>query len=135
MSGAINNPYAVTPPTDTTLSVEGAAADAKETGDALNKRMHYPAYANVDVLGSAGTFTINNNGFFQLRASTDGATEASIFHRITVNGWTVDEGYTASRNYTYYSSPLIPVMAGDVVNVTGGTAKVTYKAYLYKIRK
>ena len=122
-------------PVDATLSQEGEAADAKATGDALGKRMHYPAYSDVDVLGSVGKFTISRNGFFQLRARTDGATEASIFHRITVNGWTVDEGYTVSRNYNYYSSLLIPVMAGDVVNVTGGTVGVTYNAYLYKARK
>ena len=123
-----------TTPIDATLTQEGEAADAKATGDALGKRMHYPAYSDVDVLGSVGKFTISRNGFFQLRARTDGATEASIFHRITINGWTVDEGYTVSRNYNYYSSLLIPVMAGDVVNVTGGTAGVTYNAYLYKIR-
>lgn len=123
------------PLTDATLTQEGVPADAKATGDALGKRMHYPAYSDVDVLGSVGKFPISRNGYFQLRASTSEATQASIFHRITVNGWTVDEGYTASRNYTYYSSPLIPVMAGDVVNVTGGTAGVKYNAYLYKIRE
>lgn len=123
------------PQTDAALTQEGVPADAKATGDALGKRMHYPAYSDVDVLGSVGKFTISRNGFFQLKAFTNGATEAAIFHRITVNGWIVDEGYTASRNYTYYSSPLIPVMAGDVVNVTGGTAGVTYNAYLYKIRE
>ena len=32
---ATNNPYAVTPPTDTTLTQEGVAADAKAVGDAL----------------------------------------------------------------------------------------------------
>lgn len=35
---ATNNPYAVTPPTDTTLSVEGMAADAKVVGDKLNSQ-------------------------------------------------------------------------------------------------
>ena len=35
---ATNNPYAVTPPTDTTLSVEGVAADAKAVGDALSEK-------------------------------------------------------------------------------------------------
>lgn len=134
MSEAVNNPYKQEAP-DKTLSIEGEAADAKATGDALNKRMHYLNYSSIDVLGSVGTFTISRNGFFQLKASTNEATQAAIFHRITVNGWTVDEGYTASRNYTYYTSPLIPVMAGDVVNVAGGTANVTYKAYLYKIRE
>lgn len=124
-----------TTPIDATLTQEGEAADAKVTGDALDKRTHYPDYSNIDVLGSVGTFTISRNGYFQLRASTNGTAEAAIFHRITVNGWTVDEGHTASRNYTYYSSPLIPVMAGDVVNVAGDTANVTYKSYLYKIRK
>lgn len=134
MSEAVNNPYKQEAP-DKTLSIEGEAADAKATGDALNKRMYYPNYSSIDVLGSVGTFTISRNGFFQLKASTNEATQAAIFHRIIVNGWTVDEGYTASRNYTYYTSPLIPVMAGDVVNVKGGTANVTYKAYLYKIRE
>lgn len=36
---ATNNPYAVTPPpTDTTLTQEGVAADAKAVGDALGKK-------------------------------------------------------------------------------------------------
>lgn len=123
------------PLTDATLTQKGVPADANATGDALGKRMHYPNYSGVDVLGSVGKFTISHNGFFQLRARTNGAKEASIFHRTTVNGWTIDEGYTVSRNYNYYSSPLIPVMAGDVVDVMGGTADVTYNAYLYKIRE
>ena len=41
MSEAVNNPYKQEAP-DKTLSIEGEAADAKATGDALNKRMHYP---------------------------------------------------------------------------------------------
>ena len=130
----MSNFMGAAPLTDTTLTQEGVPADAKATGDALDNLTHYPAYSGIDVLGSDGNFTISRQGFFQLRAFTNGATEAAIFHRITVNGWSVDEGYTASRNYTYYTSPLIPVMAGDVVNVTGGTAGVTYNSYLYKIR-
>ena len=122
------------PLTDATLTQKGVPADAKATGDALGKRTRYPDYTVIDYLGSVGKFTISRNGYFQLRASTNGETDTSIFHRIIVNGCTVDEGYTASRNYTYYSSPLIPVMAGDVVNVEGGTDGVTYKAYLYSIR-
>ena len=36
---ATNNPYAVTPPpTDTTLTQEGVAADAKAVGNALDKK-------------------------------------------------------------------------------------------------
>lgn len=35
---ATNNPYAVTPPPDKTLSVEGVAADAKAVGDALSEK-------------------------------------------------------------------------------------------------
>lgn len=35
---ATNNPYAVTPPTDTTLTKEGVAADAKAVGDKLNSQ-------------------------------------------------------------------------------------------------
>ena len=35
---ATNNPYAVTPPTDTTLTKEGVAADAKAVGDELSTR-------------------------------------------------------------------------------------------------
>lgn len=123
-----------TTPVDATLTQEDEAADAKATGDALDKRLRYPDYTALDKLGSTGTFTISRNGYLQLKAST-GSTEASIFHRITVNGWAVDEGHTTSRNYSYYSSALIPVMAGDVVEVTGGTSGVTYNTYLYSIRK
>lgn len=37
---ATNNPYAVTPPhTDTTLTQDGVAADAKAVGDALNHKL------------------------------------------------------------------------------------------------
>ena len=122
------------PLTDVTLTQADCPADAKAVGETLDKRTCYPDYDSIDVLGSVGTFTISRNGFIQLKAST-GATDAAIFHRITVNGWTVDEGHSASRNYTYYTSTLIPVMAGDVVTVTGGTSGVTYNTYLYKIRK
>ena len=123
-----------TTPVDATLTQEGEAADAKVTGDALDGCLCYPDYTSLDKLGSTGTFTIGSNGYLQLKAST-GSTDTSIFHRIIVNGWTVDEGHTASRNYSYYSSPLIPVMAGDVVEVVGGISGVTYNTYLYRIRK
>ena len=123
------------PLTDATLTQKGVPADAKATGDVLGKRIFYPNYSDIGVLGSVGKFTIRHNGYFQLRASTNGANQASIFHRIEVNGWTVSEGYTLYRNYNDDSAPLLPVMVGAVVNVEGGPGDITYRSYLYNIRE
>lgn len=52
---ATNNPYAVTPPTDTTLTKEGVAADAKAVGDALSTRT---VKYSGDVGGSGETTSV-----------------------------------------------------------------------------
>ena len=55
---ATNNPYAVTPPTDTTLTQEGVAADSKAVGDAITTR--YIAY--IGNTGKTGTITYDMRG-------------------------------------------------------------------------
>lgn len=121
-------------PIDSTLQSEGEAADAKAVGDALAACVCYPNYASPQRLGDVGTFTASKNGFVQLKAASN-ATEVTIFHRVRINNFTIDEGHTAARNYTYYTSPLFPVMAGDTVEIQGGTAGVTYNTYLYGLRR
>lgn len=53
---ATNNPYAVTPPTDTTLSVEGMAAEAKAVGDALGKKSNKLILKSTDFSGRTDQF-------------------------------------------------------------------------------
>lgn len=58
---ATNNPYAVTPPTDTTLTQEGVAADAKVVGDELSTRTVKYLGSVVDT-GEANNCTYDMSG-------------------------------------------------------------------------
>nr|DAO56865.1 MAG TPA: hypothetical protein [Caudoviricetes sp.] len=93
-----------------------------------------PDYTNRTRLGTKGTFTIDTPGFVQFCCSS-GSTEASIFHRVKINGIVVDQGHTESRNYTYYSSPLFPVSPGDTLETIGDSDKLGYDTYFYNLRK
>lgn len=110
MSGATNNPYL-----ETII------------------KCGIPDYSSVKSLGTVGTFTAESNGFIQLFCNTGGNT-ASIFHRIFVNGCPVDQGYTLSKSYNYYTSPLIPVMKGDTFQTVGNTEGVTYETRFFAER-
>lgn len=93
-----------------------------------------PDYANRTKLGTMGTFTIDTPGFIQFRCSSD-STIASIFYRIIINGFAVDQGYTVSRNYNYYTSPLLPVMPGDSIETICEPNELKYETYFYNLRK
>lgn len=93
-----------------------------------------PDYTNLTSLGTKGTFTIDKPGFVQFCCSS-GSTEASIFHRIKINGSVVDQGYTETRNYNYYTSQLFPVMPGDNVETIGAPENLSYYTYFYNLRK
>lgn len=55
---ATNNPYAVAPPPDKTLSVEGVAADAKAVGDELTTVRHKLECGEGEIpAGEAGKWT------------------------------------------------------------------------------
>lgn len=93
-----------------------------------------PDYTNLTELGTTGIFTIDTPGFVQLSCSSL-STEASIFHRIKINGVVVDQGYTVSRNYNYYCSPLFPVSPGDTLETISDPVGLSYHTYLYNLRK
>lgn len=93
-----------------------------------------PDYTNYTRLGTKGTFTIDTPGFVQFCASS-GSTDTSIFHRIKVNGVVIDQGYTISRNYSYYWSPLFPVLLGDTIETIGDPDTLDFNTYLYNLRK
>lgn len=56
-----NNPYAVTPPTDKTLTKEGVAADAKAAGDALAAipEIEYGAYTYNGAISELTIYSFN----------------------------------------------------------------------------
>ena len=93
-----------------------------------------PDYTNRTRLGATGTFNIDAPGFVQFWCSS-GSTTASIFHRIKINGATVEQGYTASRSYTYYCSSLFSVLPGDTIETIGGDDELSYDTYFYNLRK
>lgn len=93
-----------------------------------------PDYTNRTRLGARGTFTIDTPGFVQFCCSS-GSTEASIFHRIKINGVVVDQGHTVSRNYTYYWSSLFSVLPGDTLETIGDPDGLIYDTYFYNLRK
>ena len=93
-----------------------------------------PDYTNRTKLGTTGTFTIDAPGFVQFCASSL-SVSTSIFHRIIINRIVVEQGYTVSRNYNYYSSPLLPVMPGDTLETIGGDDELSYDTYFYNLRK
>lgn len=54
---ATNNPYAVTPPTDKTLTQEGVAADAKIVGDALGEKSNKLILKNTPYSGRTDQYS------------------------------------------------------------------------------
>lgn len=98
-----------------------------------------PDYAHYDTLGTPttgyATYNISKDGFFQLRGATL-TTSASIFYRIRINNVIIEEGFTVNMRYGYYTSPLFPVLKGDVIKVEVDTsvAGVNYEAKLYHTR-
>ena len=93
-----------------------------------------PDYTNQTRLGATGTFNIDTPGFVQF-CSSSLSTDASIFHRIKINGVVVDQGYTVSRNYNYYTSPLFLVSPGDTLETIGDPGELSYSTYFYNLRK
>lgn len=93
-----------------------------------------PDYTNRTMLGTKGTFTIDTPGFIQLSCSSL-STEASIFHRIKINGVVVEQGFTVSRNYNYYTSPLFPVSPGDTIVTIGDPDTLSFSTYFFNLRK
>lgn len=93
-----------------------------------------PDYTNHTVLGAAGTFTIDTPGFVQFGVSS-GSIGTSIFHRIKINGNVIDQGYTMSRNYNYYWSPLFPVSPGDTIETIVDPENLLNNTYFYNLRK
>lgn len=98
-----------------------------------------PDYAHFDTLGTPttghATYSISKDGFFQLHGATL-STPTSIFYRIWINNIIVEEGYKPNGSYTYYTSPLFPVLKNDIVKVEVDTnvAGVNYVAKLYHTR-
>ena len=93
-----------------------------------------PDYTNYTSLGTKGTFTIDAPGFVQFCVSSL-SVSTSIFHRIKINGVSIDQGYTETRNYNYYTSPLFPVIPGDTIETMGSPENVSYNTYFYNLRK
>lgn len=93
-----------------------------------------PDYTRSTRLGGTGTFVIDTPGFIQFCAST-GSVTASIFHRIKINDAVVDQGYTETRNYNYYTSPFFPVVPGDTIVTIGNPDELGYITYFYNLRK
>ena len=93
-----------------------------------------PDYTNQTVLGTKGTFTIDAPGFVQFDVSSM-SVSTSIFHRIKINGIVIDQGYTMSRNYNYYLSPLFPVSPGDTIETIVDPENLSNNTYFYNLRK
>ena len=93
-----------------------------------------PDYTNYTKLGTKGTFTIDAPGFVQFSVSSM-SVDTTIFHRIRINGVTIDQGYTVSRNYNYYCSPLFPVIPGDTLETIGDPKNLEFNTFFYNLRK
>ena len=120
--------------TDATLTQAGKAADAKATGDELNQLktdigMYAPDYSNINHLlnlTNAGTedttlnYTMTENGFIQCYVNT--AAQASHpFIRVAINGHVIYEyAKGATVNYLYRTTPFIPVLEGDELEIQLG---------------
>ena len=124
-------------------TADSASSLSRQNSDDINKlnqklATKIPNYVSYDVLGTPttnATYNINKDGFFQLIGSTNSAS-SSIFYRIKINRVTIEEGYTINGQYVYYTSPLLPVLKGDVINVEVDTSisGVTYESRLYNAR-
>ena len=122
-------------------TVTGAIVNNKEAIEDVSQSLanKIPDYAHYDTLGTPttgyATYNISKDGFFQLRGATL-TTSASIFYRIRINNVTIEEGFTVNMRYGYYTSPLFPVLKGDVIKVEVDTsvAGVNYEVKLYHTR-
>lgn len=117
---------------DSKTAADGWAASPAAVAEA--ESLARPDYTSHTALGTKGTFTITKPGFIQFGVTT-GSIEASIFHRIKINGVTIDQGHTISRNYTYYWSSLFPVSPNDIVETIAEPEKLTSSTFFYNLRK
>ena len=109
--------------------------------DTLNSNLGYPDYAyssSLKMINDTGahtdeSVTISNNGFvFFILAN--GSTSTSMFWRLKVNNFTVSEGHTISRNYTYATTATYPVKKGDVVKISCSN-QTSARLYFFPLRK
>ena len=124
-------------------TADSASSLSRQNSDNINElnqklATKIPNYASYDVLGTPttnATYNINKDGFFQLHGATL-AQSSTIFHRIRINNSIVDEGYTSDLRYGYFTSPLFPVLKGDVVAVEVDTSisGVNYESRLFNVR-
>ena len=117
-------------PTKTAAGGWAASPAAVASAESLAR----PDYTNQTVLGTKGTFTIDAPGFVQFGVSS-GSISTSIFHRIKINGVVIDQGYTMSKSYNYYWSPLFPVSPGDNIETIVDPENLSNTTYFYNLRK
>ena len=112
---ATNNPYAVTPPpTDTTLTQEGVAADAKAVGDELSTRTvkYFGSVGNTNETNSvtcdmsgkpSGLYMVcffRSNKFFALFMKDDGVLEWTA----DTNTMTITDSKVTFKDLSWYDS-------------------------------
>lgn len=93
-----------------------------------------PDYTNYTSLGTKGTFTIDAPGFVQFCVASM-SVSTSIFHRIKINGVSIDQGYTMSRDYNYYWSPFFSVSPGDTIETICNPENLECNTFFYNLRK
>lgn len=112
---AINNPYAVTPPTDTTLTQEGVAADAKAVGKALGKKADSTDVENAlsqkqtTLLEESFTKNTDSNGNIYTGWHTENYVIVTAFAQNLIAQTFITDEYTFAIHLSDYQNQNIGV--------------------------
>ena len=99
----------------------------------LYDRKFIPDYASrSSVLTGDGTWTVTDTGFVQRFATVTHPNTVYAWFKLTVNGviaWEVEYSGLLSTGLYEYSSPPLPVKAGDVITTSTGGGGITTMLY------
>lgn len=96
----------------------------------------FPDYTAMQTIinASGGSYTVVEDGYVIAWGANGANTATKPLLRITVNGNTVMQMSGRDDNYTYTSTPMLPVKKGDVVVLSSGSFSGSNEVHFYPMR-